>query len=82
MKTTITGYEFDTAAKAAGAVRRATNYHLGEVSEDRVTSQWTSYARDLNGKCYIIYHPTLVEVLGEPTRIEIETEDINKENEL
>ncbi len=72
----IKGYKYTTKAEAKAAVKACNDYYLPNVKD--TTKNWAMYKTKINGVTffYIEYHPSLNEVLGEPTEIEINQEII------
>jgi hypothetical protein len=67
----IKGYKYTTEPKAKAAVKACNDYYLPNVKD--TTLNWAMYKTKINGVTlfYIEHHPSLNEVLGEPTEFNI-----------
>ena len=69
----INGYKYTTEVEATEAVEACNEHYLPKLKESDVTKNWVGYKKELNKPSffYILHNPSLNEVLGEPTKIEI-----------
>jgi hypothetical protein len=68
------GYTFNTEPEAIAAQKACDTYYGIPVHPDDVTQHWCGYNfAELNDPqfWYIIYHESLLPVLGEPTEFEV-----------
>ena len=75
MEYKILGYKYLTKQDAVDAVTSCNQYYNITRSENKVTSTWCEYEKDVNDIYYITHNKTLIPVLGEPYEFTIEIEE-------
>jgi hypothetical protein len=66
----IRGYKFDTEQEAVNARKQCADYYGLPTSPENETKYWVDYQFSELGFWYIIFDPSIEQILGEPINFE------------